>query len=487
MRLLFFTPMKKHVLPLATLGLLLAVAPAARAQTTPHNLGLGTTTPDASAVLDVSSPSQGLLAPRMSAAQRDLIASPATGLLVYQLDGSTPGFYAYNGSAWAPVRGTGSTGPTGLNALVRTAAEAAGPNCPTGGTKVESGRDTNGDGTLNAGEVTSTSYVCNGAAGASGSSGSAGASGAAGANGRHALVRTTPEAAGGSCATGGTRIETGQDGNNNGTLDASEITSTRYVCNGAAGAKGLKGDPGTPGAPGTAGSKGPKGDPGDAGTAGTPGTKGLTGDPAPGLPAGGTTGQVLAKVDGTDYNTQWKTLAASTGTSVQLRADKVGGTGETVAKLDATTPTTIAFNNVLAAPTLGSWDGSTYTVGTGGAGAYLIQASLLAPNATQFNTVNNATQARSLGFNLLVEVNSAAYGSTAGNVYYSPVINSNNQNTPAGTRVRGELHKVVFLDEGDTFKIRAVCNNTDTGTAITFTAPPITPSAASYLTVTKLN
>ncbi len=50
--------------------------------------------PDASAMLEVTSTSKGLLIPRMTAAQRGQIANPATGLLVYQTDGTT-GFY-YN-------------------------------------------------------------------------------------------------------------------------------------------------------------------------------------------------------------------------------------------------------------------------------------------------------------------------------------------------------------------------------------------------------
>ena len=66
---------------------------------------------------------------------------------------------------------------------------------------------------------------------------------------------------------------------------------------GEPGERGPKGDPGEPGAPGVQGERGPKGDPGE------PGTKG---DPGPGVPAGGTAGQVLTKVDGTDYNTEWK-------------------------------------------------------------------------------------------------------------------------------------------------------------------------------------
>jgi hypothetical protein len=52
-----------------------------------------------SAILDVSSTTQGMLVPRMTAAQRGIISSPATGLLVYQTDG-TAGFYFYDGSTW---------------------------------------------------------------------------------------------------------------------------------------------------------------------------------------------------------------------------------------------------------------------------------------------------------------------------------------------------------------------------------------------------
>lgn len=54
---------------------------------------------DTSAMLDVNSNTKGLLVPRMTGAQRGAIPSPATGLLVYQIDGSA-GFYYYNGAAW---------------------------------------------------------------------------------------------------------------------------------------------------------------------------------------------------------------------------------------------------------------------------------------------------------------------------------------------------------------------------------------------------
>jgi hypothetical protein len=54
---------------------------------------------DNSAMLDVKSTTKGMLIPRMTQAQRNAIASPATGLMVYQTN-NTLGFYYYNGTAW---------------------------------------------------------------------------------------------------------------------------------------------------------------------------------------------------------------------------------------------------------------------------------------------------------------------------------------------------------------------------------------------------
>lgn len=48
--------------------------------------------------------------------------------------------------------------------------------------------------------------------------------------------KATVESAGSNCPSGGARIDSGIDGNNNGVLDGAEVTSTAYVCNGAAGA-----------------------------------------------------------------------------------------------------------------------------------------------------------------------------------------------------------------------------------------------------------
>ena len=79
--------------------------------------GIGTLTPNASALLDVQSNTQGILIPRMTKAQRDAIAVPATGLMIYQTN-SQPGFYFFNGSAWSPVTPKGAN--TSLSNLTAT-------------------------------------------------------------------------------------------------------------------------------------------------------------------------------------------------------------------------------------------------------------------------------------------------------------------------------------------------------------------------------
>jgi len=59
----------------------------------------------------------------------------------------------------------GTNGTNGLNALIKTTSEPAGSNCINGGTKIETGLDADGNGTLNSAEVNAsqTQFVCNGA------------------------------------------------------------------------------------------------------------------------------------------------------------------------------------------------------------------------------------------------------------------------------------------------------------------------------------
>ncbi|MCI4668143.1 MAG: tail fiber domain-containing protein [Bacteroidia bacterium] len=59
------------------------------------------TTPDPSAMLDVSSTSKGMLIPRMTSAARNAIASPARGLLVF--DTNTDDFWYFDGITWKQI------------------------------------------------------------------------------------------------------------------------------------------------------------------------------------------------------------------------------------------------------------------------------------------------------------------------------------------------------------------------------------------------
>lgn len=67
-----------------------------------ENVGIGTTKPDQSAILDLSSTNKGLLMPRVTLQQRSSIQNPANGLIVYQTD-LLSGFYYFDGKEWKSV------------------------------------------------------------------------------------------------------------------------------------------------------------------------------------------------------------------------------------------------------------------------------------------------------------------------------------------------------------------------------------------------
>jgi uncharacterized protein (TIGR02145 family) len=83
-----------------------------------QNVGIGTTTPAASAQLDVSSTTKGFLSPRMTAAQRSTISSPTNGLLVFQTDYPS-GLYYFNAGVWSKLSETRSY-PNGTATPVQT-------------------------------------------------------------------------------------------------------------------------------------------------------------------------------------------------------------------------------------------------------------------------------------------------------------------------------------------------------------------------------
>src|SRR5262249_34342726 len=63
-------------------------------------------TADTSAILDVKSTAKGILIPRMTKTQRNLIFTPATGLLVFQTGPDSTGFHYYDGTRWIWLAGS---------------------------------------------------------------------------------------------------------------------------------------------------------------------------------------------------------------------------------------------------------------------------------------------------------------------------------------------------------------------------------------------
>ncbi|MBI2281539.1 MAG: hypothetical protein HYU68_12755 [Bacteroidetes bacterium] len=202
--------------------------------------------PDNSAGLDIDYTNKGLLVPRVSLTSTTdvvTIPAPATSLLVYNtnaaMTGGAVGYWYYDGAAWVQALGpqgpaglagtngtngidglncwdangngvqdasedinldgnwdaldcagpagtngtNGTNGTDGLVSLTNNTVEAPGINCPDGGIKVETGLDTDLSGILEAGEVTATTYVCNGAAGTAGTNGTNGTNGVTYMNG----------------------------------------------------------------------------------------------------------------------------------------------------------------------------------------------------------------------------------------------------------------------------------------------------------------
>ena len=67
--------------------------------------------PDASSILDIKSSAKGLLIPRMNSAQRSAIATPATGLMVFDTTSKT--LFYFNGTSWANISAGWSLGGNG--------------------------------------------------------------------------------------------------------------------------------------------------------------------------------------------------------------------------------------------------------------------------------------------------------------------------------------------------------------------------------------
>jgi hypothetical protein len=227
------------------------------------NVGIGTVTPAASALLELSATDRGFLTPRI--ADTNLIASPATGLLIYLTTNNK--FYYFNGTFWqALVGGLGTNGYTGATGLIGVTG-----NIGTTGT---------------AGDI-----------GVTGSTGSIGITGSIG------LTGTT-----GSFGTTGT---TGQIGVTGSTGDLGVTGSI-----GATGTTGDMGATGSTGLLGITGSTGSIGFTGATGTVGATGSMGITGSTGPGTICGSAAVNYLTKF--TSSTDMCKSIVYDDGTNVGI-------------------------------------------------------------------------------------------------------------------------------------------------------------------------
>lgn len=238
-------------------------------------------TANASAILDLKSNNQGVLVPRMTASQRGLIASPATGLMVYQTDG-TAGFYFYNGTAWTSLNGTNGTNGTN------------------------------------------------------------------GANGQ-------------------------------------------------------------------------------------------------GVPTGGTANQVLAKIDGTNYNTQWITPSAGTSAYPNIELNIRNNTTQSITSLgNGTSANQITFSGSSSNTTLtggNTWNGNTFTVGATGAGWYQINAQIV-------GTTTDGVSSTSIGIPFYMDLNNAVGSTMSSAILYRS--NYTTQTNSTHLKNNNTISTVLYLSAGNT-------------------------------------
>ena len=192
-------------------------------------VGINTNTPDASSALEIESTTGGILIPRLTETQRDAIALPASGLMIYQTN-ETSGFYFYNGTLWTKIDGVaGPQGPAGSQGPAGTDG-ADGAQGPAGADGADGAQ---------------------GPAGPTGNTGPAGPQGLAGADGEDGAQG--PAGPAGNNGTDGNGIASTTD-NNDGTFTLTfddDTTFTTSDLTGPTGATGAQGPAGPSGADGT--------------------------------------------------------------------------------------------------------------------------------------------------------------------------------------------------------------------------------------------
>ena len=269
---------------------------------TKAQVGIGVAATDVapSAQLEVKSTTKGLLIPRMTEAQKTAISNPATGLLVYQTDG-TSGFYYFDGSVWKSGLGPkgdrgeiGQQGPRGLQGIQGPQGNQGdqGPQGEAGPIGAVGPQGNQGDQGPQ-GEV--------GPQGATGPQGEAGPIGATGPQGE-----AGPIGADGPQGPRGDQGPQGEAGPQGATGPQGEAGPI-----GAVGPQGNQGDQGPQGEAGPVGATGPQGEAGPIGATGPQGDQGPQGNQGEAGPVGATGPQGATGPAGSDASITMGSIAGS--------------------------------------------------------------------------------------------------------------------------------------------------------------------------------
>lgn len=317
-----------------------------RAEGQGNNVGVGTTTPDSTAVLDVFSTSKGMLVPRLTTVQRNAIVSPAQGLLVYDTDLGC--FYYFNSSVsqWislcqaGPAGPAGPTGPQGV-AGTQGVAGAQGPTGPQGPAGVAGSQGAQGIQGPTGPQGVAGVAGAQGLQGIQGPTGPQGSVGPAGANGADGA--TGPQGVTGPQGIQGVQGATGPSGAD-GVAGATGATGPQGIT-GPTGAQGIQGPTGPQGVQGDTGVAGPQGIQGIQGITGATGAQGIQGITGPTGPQGiqGITGPAgnngATGATGPAGNTGLNGATGATGPTGAAGTNGSNGTNGTNGSNGATGPT----------------------------------------------------------------------------------------------------------------------------------------------------
>lgn len=265
-----------------------------------QNMGVGTLTPDQSALLELQATDMGFLITRMTTSEKLAINNPATGLLVYDLD--TQSFWYFDGTQWVEAIGPqgpqGPTGPPGVAGTIGVdgATGPTGPAGPAGANGIDGIAGATGppgptgpagaDGVIGVDGATGpqgpTGPTGAGVAGPQGIPGPTGPAGIDGATGPTGPAGPTGAGAQGLIGPTGSQGVTGPPGPTGAGLPGPTGPTGAQGLLGPTGPTGvgLQGPTGAQGPQGTTGSQGPTGPQGATGPTGV-GLQGVTGPTGP--------------------------------------------------------------------------------------------------------------------------------------------------------------------------------------------------------------